>query len=98
MTKNDNSLNGVTNCVLSFSCFCVVGFFSSVANACTAFLRHKMTIISPSILKEKNIPINKVNFTKHCHVMLVFLYLLSYYTACSVLYGNEQIVDNSGRR
>ena len=36
------------------------GFFPSSAKACPAFLRHKMTVISPAILREYSIPFNKV--------------------------------------
>nr|XP_014342855.1 PREDICTED: lysine-specific demethylase 4A [Latimeria chalumnae] len=36
------------------------GFFPGSAQNCEAFLRHKMTLISPSILKKYSIPFNKV--------------------------------------
>ncbi len=36
------------------------GFFPSVARTCPAFLRHKMTIISPKILSKYSIPYSKV--------------------------------------
>lgn len=36
------------------------GFFPSVARECNAFLRHKMTIISPRILNKYSIPYSKV--------------------------------------
>ncbi|XP_075065448.1 lysine-specific demethylase 4C isoform X1 [Mixophyes fleayi] len=36
------------------------GFFPSSCQGCDAFLRHKMTLISPSILKKYGIPFNKV--------------------------------------
>ncbi|MEE6459141.1 hypothetical protein FKM82_000554 [Ascaphus truei] len=36
------------------------GFFPSSSQGCDAFLRHKMTLISPSILKKYGIPFNKV--------------------------------------
>lgn len=36
------------------------GFFPSDASTCSAFLRHKMTIISPHMLKQYSIPFNKV--------------------------------------
>ncbi|XP_075683394.1 lysine-specific demethylase 4C [Rhinoderma darwinii] len=36
------------------------GFFPSSCQGCDAFLRHKMTLISPSILKKYSIPFNKV--------------------------------------
>ncbi|KAJ3599607.1 hypothetical protein NHX12_033563 [Muraenolepis orangiensis] len=36
------------------------GFFPGSAQSCEAFLRHKMTLISPSILKKYSIPFEKV--------------------------------------
>ncbi|XP_040976696.1 lysine-specific demethylase 4C isoform X6 [Aquila chrysaetos chrysaetos] len=36
------------------------GFFPSSSQGCDAFLRHKMTLISPSILKKYGIPFDKV--------------------------------------
>uniref|UniRef100_A0A8C2TDC2 [histone H3]-trimethyl-L-lysine(9) demethylase n=1 Tax=Coturnix japonica TaxID=93934 RepID=A0A8C2TDC2_COTJA len=36
------------------------GFFPGSAQSCEAFLRHKMTLISPSILKKYGIPFDKV--------------------------------------
>ncbi|XP_077413313.1 lysine-specific demethylase 4A isoform X1 [Vanacampus margaritifer] len=36
------------------------GFFSGSAQTCEAFLRHKMTLISPSILKKYGIPFEKI--------------------------------------
>ncbi|XP_074788170.1 lysine-specific demethylase 4C isoform X3 [Athene noctua] len=36
------------------------GFFPSICQGCDAFLRHKMTLISPSILKKYGIPFDKV--------------------------------------
>jgi len=36
------------------------GFFPADFSACPAFLRHKMTLISPQVLKEYSIPFNKV--------------------------------------
>ncbi|NXC49170.1 KDM4C demethylase, partial [Penelope pileata] len=36
------------------------GFFPSSSHGCNAFLRHKMTLISPSILKKYGIPFDKV--------------------------------------
>ncbi|XP_077105300.1 lysine-specific demethylase 4C isoform X1 [Ranitomeya variabilis] len=36
------------------------GFFPSSCQGCDAFLRHKMTLISPSILKKYSIPFDKV--------------------------------------
>ncbi|XP_030367689.1 lysine-specific demethylase 4C isoform X6 [Strigops habroptila] len=36
------------------------GFFPSSSHGCDAFLRHKMTLISPSVLKKYGIPFDKV--------------------------------------
>ncbi|XP_076354926.1 lysine-specific demethylase 4A-like isoform X2 [Tachypleus tridentatus] len=36
------------------------GFFPSSFQICPAFLRHKMTVISPQILKQYSIPFNKI--------------------------------------
>ena len=36
------------------------GYFPDAHGQCNAFLRHKMTIISPNILKKYSIPFNKV--------------------------------------
>jgi len=36
------------------------GFFPTDASQCPAFLRHKMTVISPHMLKQYSIPFNKV--------------------------------------
>lgn len=41
--------------------FCLLlGFFPGSSQNCEAFLRHKMTLISPSILKKYGIPFDKV--------------------------------------
>lgn len=39
------------------------GFFPGSYKTCQAFLRHKMTLISPQILKQYSIPYNKVNIS-----------------------------------
>lgn len=44
------------------------GFFPGNAQSCEAFLRHKMTLISPSILKKYGIPFEKVIFYLLCAV------------------------------
>ncbi|XP_075887374.1 lysine-specific demethylase 4C [Nelusetta ayraudi] len=36
------------------------GFFPNSSKGCEAFLRHKMTLISPSVLKKYGIPFNKI--------------------------------------
>lgn len=42
---------------------CPTGFFPECHDECSSFLRHKMTLISPSVLKQYSIPFNKVLFT-----------------------------------
>ena len=37
------------------------GFYPNDKSNCSSFLRHKMTLISPSVLKEYGIPVNKVS-------------------------------------
>ncbi|KAI1883438.1 hypothetical protein AGOR_G00231450 [Albula goreensis] len=36
------------------------GFFPNSSKSCDAFLRHKMTLISPSVLKKYSIPFDKI--------------------------------------
>lgn len=36
-------------------------YFADSHKSCNAFLRHKMTLISPQILKKRGIPVNKVS-------------------------------------
>lgn len=36
------------------------GFFHNTAQECSAFLRHKMTVISPQVLRQYSIPYNKI--------------------------------------
>ncbi|XP_064626958.1 uncharacterized protein LOC135487294 isoform X2 [Lineus longissimus] len=47
------------------------GFFPSSAQGCQAFLRHKMTVISPHILKQYSIPYDKITQEKG-HFMITF--------------------------
>ncbi|VVC86805.1 probable lysine-specific demethylase 4B [Leptidea sinapis] len=47
------------------------GFFPTSAKTCQAFLRHKMTLISPQILKQYSVPINKVT-QKAGEIMITF--------------------------
>lgn len=49
------------------------GFFSSSAQTCQAFLRHKMTLISPQILKLYSIPYNKITQSKG-EIIITFPY------------------------
>ncbi|XP_013139255.1 PREDICTED: probable lysine-specific demethylase 4B [Papilio polytes] len=49
------------------------GFFPTSAKTCQAFLRHKMTLISPHILKQYSVPVNKVT-QKAGEIMITFPY------------------------
>lgn len=49
------------------------GFFSDQYKECTAFLRHKMSLISPSMLKTYSIPYNKITQEKG-DIMITFPY------------------------
>ena len=46
------------------------GFFPDNFSQCGAFLRHKMTIVSPSILKKYSIPVNRVGVLSTFEVFL----------------------------
>lgn len=49
--------------LLTITLLCyLAGFFPGSSQNCEAFLRHKMTLISPSILKKYGIPFEKVGF------------------------------------
>ncbi|XP_076440213.1 lysine-specific demethylase 4A-like isoform X4 [Babylonia areolata] len=49
------------------------GFFPGSFQACPAFLRHKMTLISPHILKKFSIPVNKIT-QEAGEIMITFPY------------------------
>ncbi|CAB0003290.1 unnamed protein product [Nesidiocoris tenuis] len=49
------------------------GFFPGQNKTCPAFLRHKMTIISPHVLKQYSIPVNKITQEKG-EIMITFPY------------------------
>ncbi|XP_046683412.1 lysine-specific demethylase 4A-like isoform X2 [Homalodisca vitripennis] len=49
------------------------GFFPSNCKSCPAFLRHKMTIISPHVLKKYSIPFNKIT-QEAGEIMITFPY------------------------
>uniref|UniRef100_A0A8D3DVV9 Lysine-specific demethylase 4B n=1 Tax=Scophthalmus maximus TaxID=52904 RepID=A0A8D3DVV9_SCOMX len=50
------------------------GFFPNSFKGCEAFLRHKMTLISPSILKKYGIPFDKVITQEAGEFMITFPY------------------------
>ncbi|XP_046975245.1 probable lysine-specific demethylase 4B [Vanessa cardui] len=49
------------------------GFFPTSAKTCQAFLRHKMTLISPQILKQYSVPVNKIT-QESGEIMITFPY------------------------
>lgn len=49
------------------------GFFPASYNSCQAYLRHKMTLISPQILKQYSIPYNKITQEER-EIMITFPY------------------------
>lgn len=49
------------------------GFFPTSAKTCHAFLRHKMTLISPQILKQYSVPVNKIT-QEAGEIMITFPY------------------------
>jgi len=49
------------------------GFFQQNKSECNAFLRHKMTLISPNVLKDYSIPFDKVT-QEAGHIMITFPY------------------------
>ncbi|XP_012269220.2 lysine-specific demethylase 4C-like isoform X1 [Athalia rosae] len=49
------------------------GFFTSSYQSCQAFLRHKMSLISPQVLKQYSIPYNKIT-QEEGEIMITFPY------------------------
>lgn len=47
------------------------GFFPGSSQSCEAFLRHKMNLISPSVLKKYGIPFHKVRSERFSAGMLL---------------------------
>lgn len=77
----------------------LLGFFPGSSQNCEAFLRHKMTLISPSILKKYGIPFDKVWWEYmfiHCFT-LYSLHKQSIYTAVTN-YLNTSLLDYTGGR
>lgn len=70
------------------------GFFPYAAS-CPAFLRHKMYIISPHILRQYSIPFNKVNF-EYCYglISLNFREILSELVSCVICQLSRTILVN----
>ena len=52
---------------------CIVGFFSENSESCSAFLRHKMSLISPTILKRYSIPCDTI-VQESGEIMITFPY------------------------
>lgn len=51
----------LTACVYIILSIRFAGFFPGSSQGCDAFLRHKMTLISPSILKKYGIPFDRAS-------------------------------------
>ncbi|KAK7792048.1 hypothetical protein R5R35_001682 [Gryllus longicercus] len=49
------------------------GFFPEQSKACTAFLRHKMSLISPQVMRKYSIPFNKIT-QEAGEIMITFPY------------------------
>ena len=58
------------NSVFFLSSNLPAGFFPGSSQGCDAFLRHKMTLISPSILKKYSIPFDRVCTERERMVLL----------------------------
>lgn len=86
-----NCAIGFENCAIGWcleihignhNVFHPTGFFPGSAQSCEAFLRHKMTLISPSILKKYGIPFEKVRLT--CIFQALLLYWTNVCGSCCV--------------
>ena len=67
VTMTRSVWNSVWGC-----CGLLLGFFPDCYDKCPSFMRHKMTMISPTILKQYSIPFNKVRWLEVgvlCHVL-----------------------------
>ena len=76
--------------VLIFVNFFSAGFFPGSFQSCSQFLRHKMTIISPQVLRKFSIPYDKVGWE-----MLNLFFVdcnLCLYHACKFQIDHEIIV------
>ena len=51
-----------------------LGLFPQFAKECPSYLRHKMCMISPNVLRQNSIPYNKV-LTFICYVSGIFFYV-----------------------
>ena len=51
------------------------GYFPSIARDCNAFLRHKMTLLSPRILNKYSIPFSKV-YKQFLFFIICCLYMI----------------------
>ena len=56
LAKGENMLSIVSVLLFRY----LLGFFPDCYEDCQSFLRHKMTMISPSVLRQYSIPFNKV--------------------------------------
>lgn len=72
------------------------GFFPGSSQGCDAFLRHKMTLISPSILKKYSIPFDRVCTPYSPDVdLFIYLFFLSFLTVVFILTCNFNVNCNN---
>lgn len=62
------------------------GFFPSSHQSCQAFLRHKMSLISPQILRQYSIPCNKVNNQSISILIRTITNFTSQHNLCLLIY------------
>ena len=56
-----------------FCIYFVAGFFAESSEQCQAFLRHKMSLISPTMLKRYSIPVDTI-VQEEGEIMITFPY------------------------
>jgi len=69
------------------------GFFPTSYQNCQAFLRHKMSLISPQILRQYSIPCNKVSLFLLLSLVTIFIFLLVF---LSFIFLFLQITQEAG--
>lgn len=72
------------------------GFFPGSAQSCEAFLRHKMTLISPSILRKYGIPFEKVCFFIFTQSVYVSYHAFNFIVFSFILYAS-QVTQEAGQ-
>lgn len=77
---------------LSIKHLIFAGFFPGSSQGCDAFLRHKMTLISPSILKKYGIPFHRVSgsWSSRClmltHILSVIMRTFSLFVLVVMIF------------